>query len=283
MNPSLGLQLWSVREHLQENYAATIEKVAEIGYKNLELINNVTDNGLVFGKDLNAAQLRSLLDKNGLQAVSSHIVPMPGMNWDRVVADYKTLGVTHLGCAIAFFTNRQEVLDFCKTFNKDAEFLKKNGIQYYYHNHFHEYQIFDGESIMDTMLANLDKDLVMFEFDSYWATRGGQDPVAWLRKLGKRCNLLHQKDLPAGAKPVNWFDQFGPDHKIGMDELIATVAGDNQFTEVGEGILDIPAIIAAGREYGNTRYVFIEQDKSSRGELESIAISFTNMNRILAA
>jgi len=284
MTPALGLQLWSVRNHLQENYLATLEEIAKIGYKYLELIVNVTDKGLVFGKDLNAVQLKHFLDQTGLRAVGSHIVPMPGMDWERVVADYKTLGVSYLGCAIAFFNNRQEVLDFCKTFNQDAEFLKKNGIQYYYHNHFHEFQIFEGQSIYDTLLENLNKDLVKFEFDSYWATRGGQDPVAWLRKLGARCDLLHQKDLPADSLPVNWFEHFGPDHKMGMAELIETTSGEQiQFTEVGKGILDIPAIVAAGREYGNARYIFIEQDRSARGELESIAISYANLTKILSA
>ena len=38
MNPSIGLQLWSVRNNLQRDYVGTLEKVAEIGYQNLELI-----------------------------------------------------------------------------------------------------------------------------------------------------------------------------------------------------------------------------------------------------
>jgi hypothetical protein len=49
MNPNLGLQLWSVRNALQENYVDTLEKIAAIGYQNLELITTVTDQGLVFG------------------------------------------------------------------------------------------------------------------------------------------------------------------------------------------------------------------------------------------
>ena len=283
MNPNLGLQLWSVRNALQENYVDTLEKIAAIGYQNLELITTVTDQGLVFGKDLTASQLQRHLTDTGLRAVSCHIVPQPGMNWEAVVANLQELGVKHLGCAIAFFSNKQDVLDFCKPFNRDAEFCKKNGIQYYYHNHFHEFQIFEGQSIMDIMMENLDKDLVMFEFDSYWAMRGGQDPVAWIRKLGKRCDLLHQKDMPASAKPVNWFDQFGADASYGFDQLLESVKGNDQFTEVGEGVMDIPAIIEASRTYGPARYMFVEQDKSARGELDSITVSFANLVKMLNA
>jgi sugar phosphate isomerase/epimerase len=136
---------------------------------------------------------------------------------------------------------------------------------------------------MDSMMENLDKDLVMFEFDSYWAMRGGQDPVAWIRKLGKRCDLLHQKDMPAAAQPGNWFDMFGADANYGFDQLIESTKGDDQFTEVGEGVMDIPAIIEAGRTYGPAQYIFVEQDKSARGELESITVSYTNLVKMLSA
>ncbi len=281
MNPRLGLQLWSVRNALQEDYVGTLEKVAAIGYRNLELITMVTDQGLIFGKDLTATQLLQHLTNLGLQAVSCHIVPGADTKWDRVVGDLQTLGVKHLGCAIAFFDNQQEVLKFCETFNRDAEFCKKNGIQYYYHNHFHEFQLFEGQSAMDTMIEKLDPDLVMFEFDSYWAMRGGQDPVAWIQKLGQRCGLLHQKDMPAEAQPVNWFDQFGADQVIGMNELIESTKGDNQFTEVGQGVMDVPAIIEAARKYTDAQYMFVEQDKSSNGELESIAISYAYLAPLL--
>lgn len=281
MNPALGLQLWSVRNALQEDYVGTLEKIAAIGYKNLELITTVSDQGLVFGKDLSATQLQRCLTDTGLRAVGCHIVPQPGMNWEQVAKDLQELGVRHLGCAIAFFDNKQEVLDFCETFNKDAEFCQKNGIQYYYHNHFHEFQLFEGQSIMDIMLKTLEQDLVMFEFDSYWAMRGGQDPIAWIKKLGKRCGLLHQKDMPVDAQPVNWFDRFGADHTIGMDELIESTKGDNEFTEVGEGAMDVRAIIEAARTYADVKYMFVEQDKSSKGELESIAISYAYLNPLL--
>jgi len=281
MNPKLGLQLWSVRNALQEDYVGTLEKVAAIGYQNLELITTVTDQGLIFGKDLTATQLLQHLTETSLQAVSCHIVPGPETNWDRVVGDLQTLGVKHLGCAIAFFDNQQEVLKFCETFNKDAGFCKQNGIQYYYHNHFHEFQLFEGRSIMDTLIEKLDEDLVKFEFDSYWAMRGGQDPVTWIQKLGNRCGLLHQKDMPAQAQPVNLFEQFPADRVVGMNELIESTKGDDQFTEVGKGMMDVPAIIDAARKYAEVPYMFVEQDKSSNGELESIAISYAYLAPLL--
>src|SRR4030042_4087550 len=197
MNPDIGLQLWSVRNSLQKDYFWTLEKIAEVGYRNLELIPTVTPEGLVFWQDMRAPELRKNLDRLGLRAVGCHFVPNAEMRLERILADLQVLGVDSLACAIAFFANQSEVIEFNNTFNHYAEICKKHGVQLYYHNHFHEFQVLDGKSIFEMMIEQMDKDLVMFEFDTYWATRGGQDPIYWLKKLGKRCDLLHQKDLPA--------------------------------------------------------------------------------------
>ena len=281
MNPSIGLQLWSVRNSLQKDYVWTLEKIAEIGYQNLELITTVTPEGLVFGKDMRAPELRKNLDRFGLQAVSCHFVPNAEMRLENILADLQLLGVDSLACAIAFFANRPEVVGFNTTFNKYAETCKKHGVQLYYHNHFQEFQVFDDKAIYEMMIEQMDKDLVMFEFDSYWATRGGQDPIYWLKKLGRRCDLLHQKDLPTTAVPVNLFEKFGYDSQITIDDMW-DLQDANHFTEVGEGNLNISEILQAGRRYNNARYVFVEQDMTKKTELESIKVSLTNLTRILS-
>ena len=281
MNPSIGLQLWSVRNNLQKDYAGTLEKIAQIGYKNLELITTVTPEGLVFGQDMRAPELRKNLDRFGLQAVSCHFVPAPEMQLENILDDLQALGVDSLGCAIAFFDNQEDVAEFNRAFNQYAETCKQRGVQLYYHNHFHEFQVFGEKSIYEMMIEQMDEDLVMFEFDTYWAARGGQDPIYWLKKLGKRCDLLHQKDLPAAAVPVNLFKRFGYDSQITLDAMWEMQDSD-QFTEVGEGILDISEILQAGRRYNNARYVFVEQDMTKKTELESIQVSLSRLTRILA-
>ncbi len=282
MNPAIGLQLWSVRDSLQKDYVKTLEKIAEIGYQDLELICTVTAQGLVFGENMRAPELRKNLDRFGLRAAGCHFVPSAEMQLEVILDDLHVLGVDSLACAIAFFKDQQEVAEFNTTFNQYAETCKKHGVQLYYHNHYHEFQVFGEQSIYEMMLEQMDKDLVMFEFDTYWATRGGQDPIYWMKKLGHRCDLLHQKDLPAGASPVILFERFGYDSYISLDTMWETQDPDH-FTEVGEGKLNLAGIIQAGRKYNHARYIFVEQDMTKRTELESIAVSFTNLNRLLAA
>ena len=96
-----------------------------------------------------------------------------------------------------------------------------------------------------------DPDLVVSEFDVYWAQYGGVDPVAYIRTLGSRCRILHMKDMAADA--------------------------DRSFAEVGEGILDFDAIVAAGQEVGAEWYI-VEQDLSpKRPPIEAARLSLHNM------
>jgi sugar phosphate isomerase/epimerase len=280
MSLSIGLQLFSVKDALARDYVGTLEQVAEIGYKNLELVMRTRDDGLSLGGDISPTELRRQLDRLGMRAVSCHTRVNEETDWDRVIAANQEIGSTAIGCSIAFFGDRQDVLTFCEAFNTYGALCRNNGLQLYYHNHFQEFQVFERQTVMDLLLAHTDKELVKFEFDTYWAVRGGVDPIAWLHKLGDRCDMLHQKDLPETAQPVNWFEVFGAGSKITLKELYQT-QDPAHFTEIGEGTLNIPAILEAVRNLGYARYIFVEQDVTSRDELEGIAISYTNLERML--
>ena len=280
MGPDIGLQLFSVRQALAQDYVGTLERIAAIGYRNLELVLRVTDEGLSHGGDITTTALRQQFDRLGMRAVSAHTRVDAGTDWPRIIAASQELGNTAIGCSIAFFADLREVLDFCEMFNRAGELCRANGLQLYYHNHFQEFQLFEGQRVMDLLLARTAPELVKFEFDTYWAARGGADPVAWLRLLGDRCDLLHQKDLPATAQPVNWFEVFGFDSKITLAELFKT-QDPAQFAGVGAGLMDIPAIIATARELGHARYIFVEQDVTAGDEVEGVALSYANLARML--
>lgn len=280
MNSQIGLQLYSVRNELQRDYLATLEKVAEIGYKNVELLSTVTDDGLVFGPNLSGAAHLRELERLGLKAIGCHTMPKEGMDWDKVLQSCADTGGEALVIPFWFINNRQDALALCETLNRAGELGKKHGVQVYYHNHFQEFMTFDGEMVMDTLLANTDPDLVKFEFDTYWAIRGGQAPLAWIQKFGKRCDLLHQKDLPAGVVPLNLLEVLAQNPEKPFMEMLQVIT-DDHFTEIGLGTLNIAELIAAGQKYGDVKYVIVEQDRTSKGELESVAISYQNLARLL--
>ncbi|MCC3375310.1 sugar phosphate isomerase/epimerase [Cohnella sp. REN36] len=276
MTLQFGLQLYSVRDELKKDYWGTLEKLAEIGYQNLEIAIHNADEGL----NPSASEMRKRLDALGMKVVSSHIQPLD--RYEEIIAYNQELGCSSIGLGIAFFKNKQEVLDFCPVLNRHGEAYKKGGIDFYYHNHFQEFQQFGGQYVMDIILENTDKDLVKMELDTYWAVRGGVDPIAYLRKLGDRCGLVHQKDLPAGTTQVNLLEVAGPDSNITFERFLELSKKDD-FAEVGEGMLDIAGIVEAVREIGAAKYIFVEQDMTNKSQLESVEISYRNISKLFRA
>ncbi len=275
----LGLQLYSVRNALQNNAVEALEKAAEIGYRKLELALHNQDGRFQVGA-LSASEFRKQTERLGMATVSSHAMLHEDADPAPLLDFLEEIGSPTWVIPIAFFEDRRQVAAYCDQLNRYGEAARKRDIDFYYHHHFQEFQVFEGERIIDTMLALTDPALVKFELDTYWAARGGEDPVYWLRKLGARCDLVHQKDLPASVAMVNYFDVYGKDARITLDTLYKTQDAA-QFTEAGEGVLDIPAYLAEIRKLGHARYIFVEQDMTSRGEWESVAISYRNMTKLL--
>lgn len=281
MSLEFGLQLYSVRDELTKDFKGTLEKVASIGYKNVELFFHDADNmGATIG-NLTADELKQELDRLGLKAVSAHIdlAFLDEDKAEKIIAYAKKVGFTSLAIAIAFFSDKQEVLDLCAKLNTAGRMFKDNGLQLYYHNHFEEFQKFDNQYVLDIILENTDEQLLKVEFDTYWALRGGIDPIEYLHKLGDRCDLIHQKDLPADATPVNLFEVIGDDALIDMG-LMIKLHKIEYFTEAGQGIMDIPAIVDAFRSKPEARYLFIEQDWTNKNQLESVEISYNYISKL---
>ncbi|TDF99474.1 sugar phosphate isomerase/epimerase family protein [Paenibacillus piri] len=283
MSLSIGLQLYSVRNELQKDPVGALERVAAIGYKNLELAIHYSDaagEGGYAVAGMKAPELKRHLDRLGMKALNAQLFPIENVKWDSLTAFCQEIEMPAVSISMSMFRNKQDALDFAAKLNSCGEICRKNGLDFYYHNHFQEFQKFDGQYVMDTILENTDKSLVKIEFDTYWALRGGIDPCDYLRTLGDRCDLVHQKDMPATAKPVNWFDFFGEDADITLDKKLGTSTTD-QFIEIGEGIMDIPAIIRMIRELGFVKTMFVEQDFTARNQLDSVEFSYRSLSRML--
>lgn len=279
MSLELGLQLYSVRESLQQNPMDTLQRIAEIGYKNLELALRNNDSEIQ-AAGMSAADFRREIEGLGLKTVSCHARVNDDIDMERLLDFLQEVGSPTLIIPMGLLAGRQHALEFCRSLNKYGEIARKRDITLYYHNHFQEFQEFEGEKIFDTLINNTDPELVKFELDTYWTVRGGEDPVHWIRKLGNRCDLFHQKDLPSTVEQVNYFEIYGTDASITMD-LMYTTQDPAQFTESGEGVLDIASYIREIRNLNHGKYIFVEQDMTSRGELDSIAISYRNMSELL--
>jgi len=191
----LSVQLYTVREALQEDLPGTLARLAEVGFTQVEPFAFTNFPGL--GAGLAAA---------GLTAPTSH-VHLLGDDVDQaaVFEQARALGIETVIDPYVTPEFWQDPADIAKTaaaLNGAAKIAAGYGIRVGYHNHNHELEsIIDGRPALEVFADQLD-DPVVLEVDTYWAAVGGQDPVALLKRLGDRVVALHVKDGP-GTKDNN--------------------------------------------------------------------------------
>lgn len=233
MDKRIGAQLFTIRDHLRtiEDFEASCKKLKDMGYKIVQ----------ISGVGLSAQEMRPILDKYDLKAVSTHRrFDDFKNNPDEVIEYNKVLGsdICGVGCMPdAMIGNRENLIQFIKDNNRICAELKKEGLQFGYHNHAFEFGKIDGKTMFDIILEESDPELFNFIVDVYWLQLGGKNPVEVIRMLGKRAKVIHFKDC-------------------GMDFDKRTVP---VMREVGSGNLDWDGIIAACEEAGS-EWAIVEQD-----------------------
>lgn len=283
----VGLQLYSIRNSMAKNPLEAIESVGKLGYKFVEFANHnaTVDFGCGFGVE--AKILKNKLDSYKMKAVSAHISPIDFENIDTIMTYYHELECKNLVCPAAFFDNKYSVLKKCEELNKIGEKLSQVGISYLYHNHFHEFQRFDGEYVLEIIKDNVDPNFVGFQLDTFWAMRGGADPVEIIKRLGKSIKLVHQKDYSKEIDiPTNIFSFIDPNMLLNFDSFVNMIktpmngfSQEEVIVEIGTGKMDIQAIIDATTAYTDAQYIILEQDYTKHDELESIEISMESFRK----
>lgn len=250
-NRTLGIQLYTVREALSANPEKTLEKLAEMGFTDLEIYGY---NGTFFGRTAN--EFNSILKNTGQRVVSSHHTtgiahPDPGTllhGWEKTVEDMKTMGAEYMVCSYIFPEERtpENYLKLPCILNTAGAVVRKAGMQLAYHNHDFEFETMDDAgNVYDFILKNSSPELVKMELDLYWIAKAGLDPLDYFEQYPGRFPLWHVKDMKAGNK---------------------------DFTEIGNGILDFKRIFNKQKQAG-LKHWFLEQDSSDKDIFESIAIS----------
>ncbi|MEI8075337.1 MAG: sugar phosphate isomerase/epimerase [Bacteroidota bacterium] len=253
---SLGVQLYSVRDAVSKNLEGALERLAALGFDNIELYGY---NGTFFGKT--AVEFKSILDKTGISVLSSHHVTGFASKgngsllngWDKAVEDLHSIGAKYMACAY-LMPNERTIENYTALpalLEKAGKTSKSAGIQMAYHNHDFEYQKFGDTTVYDHILTNTSGDLVKMEMDLYWTTKAGQDPVKYFEKYPGRFELWHVKDMSAGA---------------------------GEITEIGNGVIDFDRIFAARKKAG-MKHWFVEQDTSKGDMFESLKTSVANLSK----
>jgi sugar phosphate isomerase/epimerase len=287
----VGLQMFTVRKAFAQDPFGTLEQIAAAGYKYIEMANHKAelDPGTGFGTP--AKELKRKADSVGITIIGAHFLPA-NHDWDmmdrfysdapavqKVIDYYASIDAKFLSLPIDFFPNKDVLLRHCEVYNKVGKACHAAGLQLLYHNHYHEFQRLGGELMLDLIYNNTDPKYLGVELDAYWTFRGGIDPVEKIRQYGKRIFVIHEKDYPLSqVRDLNAWDTISQDEPLNWDTFHDNVR-QNQFVEVGDGLIKIQDVIDAGNELG-VQYILVEQDYTTLGEIPSINRSMTNFKKM---
>jgi sugar phosphate isomerase/epimerase len=261
------LQLYTIRDAMSKDAPGSLKKVSDIGYKYVELASY--GNGKFYNYE--PTEFRKIVHDLGMECLSSHAsVDAKGITMDaakKMAEDHAKLGVKYCMQPWIVDEARKTIASFEKMaadWNMVGKIMREYGIQFGYHNHNFEFGTVEGKiPYFDVMMKELDKDLITFELDLFWATKAGQNPVELFKKYPGRFQLFHMKDMYTREEPF---------FKVST----------NDFAPVGEGVINFKEILAA-RKIAGLKYMIVEQDSTKdNNPFGAIQTSITNLTtRIL--
>lgn len=251
--PRVALQLYTLRRQAEQNLEAALDQAAEAGYREIEWF------GGLWGRT--ATELRQLLAGRGLSLAAAH-VPLAELEADpaSVMETFRELDCEVLVCPWLDLAQRGDgsrahYLELGQRLDLLSYRLRAGGFRFAYHNHEFELLPFDdgqpeklGRDGLRALVSRRSHDGWGLELDTYWAAFAGSDPVALIRKLGDRVQLLHLKDGLLPGLP---------------DEQAAEQAtSERWFRPLGEGDVDIAGCVEAALGAG-VRLFVVEQDETA--------------------
>ena len=237
----IGLQLYTLREAMADDFEGVARKVAEIGYVGVEPAGFP-------GTTPEAAA--GLFRELGLEVPSAHL-PLPiGDTKQESLETAETLGTSRVisGQGRDNFKTIDLIKESCDRFNEARTAAAEKGMVFGIHNHWWEFIEVEGRLAYQVMLECLDPG-IFSEVDTYWVQTAGADPAVVVKELGARAPILHVKDGPC--------------------------VREDPMTALGEGKVDFAGITEAGKAH--TEWMIVELDRCATDMMEAVVNSYQYM------
>ena len=253
----VGLQTYTLRNAMAEDFRGTFQMIKDVGYDYVEL------NDRNFSEKT-PAELKAMLDEIGLPSPSSH------MGYDKfkddlpfVIQTAKTLQTDYV--IVPYMAENLRSLEDWKrhaaVFNTAGEKLADEGVRFAYHNHQFEFDDLGGDTTaMEVLMNETDPRFVDFQLDIFWTNLASVDVPDLMRKYPGRFKLSHIKDLkgdPKAALTMSYED-----------------IGAKLMKNVGEGETDFEAMFALN-DISGMEYFVAEHDQPKQPYRDSIATSLS--------
>lgn len=237
----LGLQLYTLRHLFEQDYSGTLERVAAIGYKDLEFAGYF---------DHKPSEVKSFMNSLGLSSHSTHVrLDAIRDNFEQAMETATIMGQTNLilPWIAPELRNLESYRELADLLNVRGEQAKKAGFRLAYHNHDFEFETIDGTVPYDLLLERTDPEHVFMEIDLFWVHKAGRDSIEYFKKAPGRFISCHVKDSTA----------------------------DGTMTAVGNGIINFQEIFQHAGEAGLKRF-YVEHDNAP-DPYGSISASFKHL------
>lgn len=246
----IGIQLYSIREALKQDFKGVCRELVKLGC-------DAVEPAFYFG-DMQPDELAAFFKEIGLKVCGMHgrAADLADASSDiyRYAVALNSPFVTTSVCGDRtkdnYSAHEADCIGICRAAGLGAA---QHGLRFTYHNHELEIkQYADGSCGLDNVIKNTDPANVGFELDVYWVKKGNQDPVEYIKKHKDRIWQLHMKDM----------------------------AEDGSITELGNGNVDLAKCIEAA-ECTPAEWLIYEQDYSKIDPFESAVISLTHLRKLL--
>ena len=238
----IGAQGFTIRDFTKDEagIAVSLKRLHDIGYRALQVS--------AFGP-IAPERLRALADENEMKIVVTHTNPERiRSDTAAVIREHQILGCPYVGIGMMpekYIGSLDGLNAFLADFDEAARMLHENGLKLQYHNHFCEYEKFDGKLAIDMMAAKTDPELWGFILDVFWTQYSGRCPARQIEMLKGRIDVCHFKDISMYGKeqrtaPVMegnlcWDEIFAACEKTGVQWAMVEqdeTYGENPFDEL---------------------------------------------------
>jgi inosose dehydratase len=151
--------------------------------------------------------------------------------------------------------------DFAERVCQAAEVARQSGLQPLFHAHAGTWV--ETRAELEELLRRVPVTALKLVWDVGHALYGGVDPIDVVRTHPDRIAYIHLKDVDGSVLETLRRERLGFDD--GIRRRI--------FTELGRGLLDVPALLAALRDINYSGWLMVEQDSSWLPATESARVS----------
>jgi sugar phosphate isomerase/epimerase len=263
----LAFMLHAVRVQAAADLPGTLRRIAALGYSEVELVSfrgyasPAPRDGFGPLAPMPPAQIRSVIRDAGLVAASAHFKfeELQDARFDQSVAWAKGVGLEYMTISdVPAAGTSDEWTERFAALDRLGERVRREGLRLGLHTLNDFWREMDGAMVIDRLVRQVEPARCAIQLDLSTTQSMGADPAAFLARHRGRVFALHLRDAPTPAQ-----------------------RGGYVFSvPLGQGALDLPAIIAAARTAGVAKYIVEMQMQAPADPVEGLRLSAEYLRRL---